>query len=210
VAQGLLNVSKETRNSRMVLLLIAGLPVTMILLATWLWVYVVDGEIDIVQIMGTANRGQLLEPPLPLQDQTLLLASGEPFQLLEELDPKWKILIPGASECAAACEQALYYTRQIHTAMGKYQGRIERLYLLPNAAVAQRRADVLAAGHPKLKVLYTADSAVLAISSARADGVVPAYYLVDPQGWIMMYYRGDTDGKDVMADLKFLIKNSGG
>ena len=198
------------KNNRMVLLLIAGLPVTMILLATWLWVYVVDGDIDIVQMMGTANRGVLLDPPLPLQDQQLRLADGQEYDLLAELEPKWKILIVGADHCAADCEEALYYTRQIHTAMGKYQGRIERLYLLPAASVAQRRAAELATEHPKLKVLYNAGPAELDLNVPRANGVMPAYYLVDPRGWVMMHYRSGTDGKDVMADLKFLLKNSGG
>jgi hypothetical protein len=35
------------------------------------------------------------------------------------------------------------------------------------------------------------------------------WYLVDPSGWIMMSYNRDNSYKDVMADLKFLLKNSG-
>ncbi|MCX2979934.1 hypothetical protein EYC98_03545 [Halieaceae bacterium IMCC14734] len=198
------------KSNRMVLLLIAGLPVTMILMATWLWVYVVDGDIDIVQIMGTANRGELLDPPQPLQDLQLQLASGEAYTPVSELEPSWKILVVGGSLCATECEQALYYTRQIHTAMGKYQNRIERLYLLPDAINAERRAAELAAEHPKLKVLYNAGPEQLELGVVRPDGVLPAYYLVDPRGWVMMYYRSGTDGKEVMADLKFLLKNSGG
>ena len=198
------------KSNRMVLLLIAGLPVTMILMATWLWVYVVDGDIDIVQIMGTANRGELLDPPQPLQDLQLQLASGEAYTPESELEPAWKILIVGGSVCATECEQALHYTRQIHTAMGKYQNRIERLYLLPDAIKAERRAAELSEEHPKLKVLYNAGPEQLELGVVRPDGVLPAYYLVDPRGWVMMYYRSSTDGKDVMADLKFLLKNSGG
>ena len=50
-------------NIRLTLLLIAGLPVTMILLATWLWFYVASGKINLVDLLGTANRGELLSPP---------------------------------------------------------------------------------------------------------------------------------------------------
>jgi len=35
------------------------------------------------------------------------------------------------------------------------------------------------------------------------------WYLVDPAGWIMMSYNQDLTYKDVIADLKFLLKNSG-
>ena len=36
------------------------------------------------------------------------------------------------------------------------------------------------------------------------------WYLVDPAGWIMMSYNTDVSYKDVISDLKFLLKNSGG
>ena len=37
-----------------------------------------------------------------------------------------------------------------------------------------------------------------------------AWYLVDPSGWVMMRYSADVNYKDVIGDLKFLLKNSGG
>ena len=36
------------------------------------------------------------------------------------------------------------------------------------------------------------------------------WYLVDPGGWVMMSYNGEVSYKDVITDLKFLLKNSGG
>ena len=48
-------MNDSTRANRTVLLLIGGLPVTMILLATWLWYYVASGELDIVGLLGTAD-----------------------------------------------------------------------------------------------------------------------------------------------------------
>ena len=40
------------------------------------------------------------------------------------------------------------------------------------------------------------------------SGDPSTWYLVDPQGWIMMSYNSEVLHKDVMADLKFLLKNS--
>ncbi len=48
----------QTRNNRLVLLMIAGIPLTMILAATWLWYFVVQGDLDIVGRLGTANAGE--------------------------------------------------------------------------------------------------------------------------------------------------------
>ena len=52
-----------TTNNRMVLLLIGGIPLTMILAATWLWYFVARGDLDLVSMAGTANRGTLVQPP---------------------------------------------------------------------------------------------------------------------------------------------------
>ena len=34
------------------------------------------------------------------------------------------------------------------------------------------------------------------------------WYLADPAGWVMMTYNAEVSYKDVIADLKFLLKNS--
>jgi len=39
---------------------------------------------------------------------------------------------------------------------------------------------------------------------------VAQWFLIDPAGWIMMSFDDSLDYKAVMADLKFLLKHSGG
>ena len=34
------------------------------------------------------------------------------------------------------------------------------------------------------------------------------WFLVDPAGWVMMSYNSEIGYKDVISDLKFLLKNS--
>ena len=51
---------------RRVLLLIAGIPLSMMLAATLLWWAVAEGQFDIVGAMGTANHGELIVPPKSL------------------------------------------------------------------------------------------------------------------------------------------------
>ena len=57
----------DQRGGRAILLLIAGLPVTMILAATWLWYFVERGDIDIVGALGTANSGEILSNPVNIR-----------------------------------------------------------------------------------------------------------------------------------------------
>jgi hypothetical protein len=210
-----------TRN-RMVLLSIVGIPVTVILVATWLWYFVERGDLDLVGVLGTANRGTLVQPPRQLDEQDLLDGKARLFTYAE-LEPKWAMLVPGSgARCDEACEKSLYLTRQIHVALGKDFNRLRRLYISETEAGKvewavpqlsdQRPApasftDYLANDHRGLKALTLATgSYAVLFNEHKADA--STWYLVDPRGWIMMSYNNQVPYKDVISDLKFLLKNS--
>ena len=200
----------DNRN-RMTLLLIAGLPVMIILASSWLWYYVASGRLDLVELLGTSNRGSLLEPPVNLADLQVVDSGGVNFEPGAEDQPLWRIMVPGHKYCDADCWQLLHYTRQMHRAMGKYRNRIERVFLGVGTDGSEPLDAELAQQYPRLKLLYTPSALFQAQLHDRgtASGQ-PAYYLVDPRGWIILSYPAGTDGKDLMADLKFLLKNSNG
>ena len=77
-------------NNRMVLLLIAGIPVTVILVSTWLWWFVVRGDLDLVGMLGTANRGDLVQPPRQLEQASLYDSDGRVFEL-RDAEPRWAV-----------------------------------------------------------------------------------------------------------------------
>jgi hypothetical protein len=212
--------SASTKN-RMVLLLIAGIPVTVILIATWLWYYVVEGELDLVGTIGTSNSGTLVRPPRQLDGFDLIQAQGLPLRY-SDISRKWTFLVPGTRGCDKTCEEMLYTTRQIHVAMGKGFNRIQRVYLSDtpvastlisfatlsdNHPAPASFSEYLAAEHRGMKAFTIAaepHQTLLAEHLANPD----TWYLVDPAGWIMMSYDTEVDYKDVISDLKFLLKNS--
>jgi hypothetical protein len=212
------------RNNRAVLLLIGGIPVTMILAATWLWYFVAHGDLDLVSMLGTANRGTLVQPPRQLDGVRLLDQIGLQVKF-GELEPRWAMIIPANSkQCDAACEKSLYMTRQIHVATGKGFNRIRRLYV-SESSVADTRLTVseLSDKHPTPLDFGTylenehRGLKGLTLEPGGYDKLFPehtgdpsTWYLVDPAGWIMMSYNSDIPYKEVISDLKFLLKNSGG
>ena len=216
------NTDRRT-NNRMVLLLIAGVPVTIILGATWLWYFVVRGDLDLVGILGTANRGVLVQPPRQIDESVLHEPNGANFRYAD-LEPKWTMVIPGtAGHCDTICENNLYITRQIHIGLGKDFNRLRRLYvsetgpdntrltvqaLSDNRAAPASFATFLADEHRGLQPLVIEPGGMDKLfSEYRAQP--SSWYLVDPAGWIMMSYNEDISYKDVIADLKFLLQNSG-
>ncbi len=202
------------QDNRRILLAIAGIPLLILLAASLLWFLVASGRLDLVAMLGTANRGELLEQPLQLRTLELADASGVGFDPAAGT-PRWRILVRGGENCAEDCRELLYYTRQIHRAMGKYQNRIGRVFAV-SAQPGEPSIAALEVEYPALKVLYTSTAALDALAAgepvaAAATAAWPAaYYLVDPGGWIILSYPAGADGKDLMADLKFLLKNSKG
>lgn len=217
--------NEATNNNRLVLLLIAGIPVTMILAASWLWYFVVKGDLDLVGRIGTANQGALVQPPRQLNDALLRDFAGHPVAWSDgEQEPRWVFLVPSpGAVCDAACERRLYLTRQVHIAMGKEFNRIGRAYLSDTPAaettlgvsalsdggeLPRSFAELLERDHRGLRVLTTGQdefSSLFPELSANNE----IWYLVDPAGWIMMSYDDSIGYRDVMSDLKFLLKNSG-
>jgi hypothetical protein len=220
----------ETNNrtgGRAILLLIAGLPVTMILASTWLWYFVERGDIDIIGALGTANSGQLLPEPLNIRALEFEAADGSQASLATS-EPKWTmLLVNDGPTCDADCNELLYLTRQIRIAIGRDYQRTQRLLVVDTpveAIQSSGEADARESGsksenslagallpqlqsdHVDLKVWRRNDQVVVPEGQLMPD----SWYLVDPSGWVMMRYSTEVNYKDVIGDLKFLLKNSGG
>lgn len=216
----------------MVLLLIGGVPVIIILAATWLWYFGASGQLDVVNLLGTANNGSLVQPPRQIDDVQIQDAQAETV-VYSALEPRWTMLVPVAgAECGEACEKNLYLTRQIRTAMGKEFNRLQRMVVgeVKGEVTADRAVadivltvDVLSDDRPApagfTQYLESEHSGLRAWHIGSDDfGVlfpeletnISTWYLVDPTGWVMMSYNSDISYKEVITDLKFLLKNSGG
>jgi len=214
-------VTDHTARGRLVILLIAGIPVTMFLAATWLWYYVARGDLDLVGSLGTHNSGTLVEPPRQIDEARLLDESGKELSFAA-LEPRWTLLVPAAGGvCGESCEQSLYLTRQIHVAMGKDRLQLQRIFVgqAPAAAtpldlVALRDnrpppvslADFLQSDHTGMLPVTLAGQAFARLFAEYQQDPT-TWYLVDPRGWIMMSYNAGVSYKGVISDLKFLLNN---
>ena len=232
----------DQRGGRAILLLIAGLPVTMILAATWLWYFVERGDIDIVGALGTANSGEILSNPVNIRSRSFTASDGSEMSL-DTLEPKWTFMVVNSGEtCDATCSELLYLTRQIRIAIGRDFHRIQRVMMVDVPAdtiriqastdtegVQERieggavieamdnASTIAAAGETPLLEAIESEHPDVSVWQAGPELVVPerhvadsAWYLVDPSGWVMMRYASEVNYKDVIGDLKFLLKNSGG
>jgi hypothetical protein len=210
------------RRARRVLLLIAGIPLSMMLAATALWWAVQNGYVDILGSVGTANHGELINPPRSLTD-VVFQHEGVADTLWEDLPAKWRLLVVQRGDvCGDTCQQQLYQTRQIHLALGKDFNRVGRVVLGHVATASVMAPADLENGEASLALLdWLGKEHVgvtpLTLPASQLNALVPEsvdqpehWYVVDPAGWIMMRISDDLYYKDVISDLRFLLKHSGG
>jgi len=195
---------------RRVPLIILGSLVLVIVLSTLLFRAAVLGHVNLPALLGTKNHGMLVSPPQRLADLPIEFANGDKFEF-DKQPAQWSFLIPVGRHCDEACEQALYLTRQIHTAQGKNTSRVRRYVLTNDYPLEAGFEALLQREHSKVQVLKTSAAAFdqfFAKTGVTRPVGEHAYYLVDPAGWVMMVYKPQHDFKAVMADLKFLLSNS--
>lgn len=214
---------EQVTSGRMTLLLIAGIPVIVILASTWMWYYVASGKLDVVGALGTANRGELVRPPRQAMEAGWSNASNADFEPVTP--PQWTLIVPhrGVS-CDATCERRLYTTRQIHMALGKELGRVTRMFVadapidsltlgvdaLSDARPLPASFDEYVARDQRGMTVWQSESDSFAKNFPEYLANQESWYVMDPNGWVMMRYDNDISYKDVISDLKFLIKNSNG
>jgi cytochrome oxidase Cu insertion factor (SCO1/SenC/PrrC family) len=138
---------------------------------------------------GTGNPGNYGEliTPRPL--------SGAPF---EDLRGKWVLVSFDRAACDPYCERKLYYMRQVRSAQGKEQGRIERLWILTDEAAP--RPELLAA----IEGTRVSKAKPEGFGLEREDHI----YLVDPLGNLMMRFPRDPDPSRMLKDVQRLLKYS--
>jgi hypothetical protein len=182
------NAAKPTK-SRLQLLFVALVFLGPLAIAAWLYS---QGNSP----SGRTNHGALLEP---------IVSIGDPASIPGVQDRTWMLLYRSPGNCEEACREALYTYRQARLMLGKEMDRVQRIFLhgdsLPDTVF-------LANEHPGLITIE--DSKLDALLNNKRPAALPAggYYLIDPLGNLVMYFRPDLDPADMVDDIKHLLKLS--
>lgn len=154
------------------------------------------------------NEGVLVEPVVPVQQLNLETAAGQPLSArfgADQADPQWHMLVVSES-CGGDCERLLYLARQVNIALGKNAPRVSR-----SAWLGSLPADLENRWHEEYRLMERLQQSA-GSRSAWPDGFNPAeqpgILLVDPFGNVMMRYGPEHTGKQLLKDLKHLLKLS--
>ncbi|HKK56603.1 hypothetical protein [Marinobacter sp.] len=157
---------------------------------------------------GQSNHGQLIQPPASLQELQLEGADGtilaQRFGPQLE-DPEWMLMVV-AGNCGATCEELLYLARQVNIALGKNAARVNRAAWLGN--INDELAGRWDNDYSSMERLSIAAGAEPSWPAGVDPSRKPRILLVDPFGNIIMHYGSEHTGKQILSDLKHLLKIS--
>ncbi len=167
---------------------------------------------------GRTNYSALIAPPRPLPARLPLADLDGKAVAPTGLHGQWLLVVVAGGACDAVCERHLWLQRQLHEALGREKERVDKLWLIDDAA-APRGATLAAIGAASGTAAAVAPATVLRTDrAALAAWLEPAagqpleahLYLVDPRGDWMMRAPADADPAKLKRDVDKLLRASAG
>ena len=182
---------RRGRRIAFVILALCAAPTVAAWLAYFVW-----------QPQSRLNYGELIEAR-PISDPELRRLDGSAFRL-SQLRGRWVLLQIDSGACAEGCRKKLLYMRQVRLAQGKDAERIERMWVLADAAPPDA---ALLLDHEGLRVARAPGGRFLAeFPAARSPS--DHIYVLDPLGNLMLRFPSDPDAQRMVKDLARLLKAS--
>ncbi|SCK39409.1 hypothetical protein VAR608DRAFT_3685 [Variovorax sp. HW608] len=162
----------------------------------------------VIRPEGRSVYGELIDPQRPMPNIQATSADGATIPL-QALQGQWLLIAVADAACDSVCEQQLYLQRQLRESLGREKDRLDRVWIVSDAAPLPKRLENGLRGATVVRV----PEAQLAQWLAPAAGhALPDHlYLVDPMGHWMMRFppRMDTAGASrAKRDLDRLMRAS--
>ena len=117
---------------------------------------------------------------------------------------RWQLLVTAPQECSVDCQQLVYLARQIQVGLGREASRASHALAVAHPLSADYEAK-LSREYPQLQ-RYPLD---LSTYTKTVQGKGPAQlWIIDPHGNLVLRYGPTVKGKDLLNDLRHLLKLS--
>ena len=194
------DATRRTASGRLkmfIVLLVCAAPVV----ASYLTYFVIRPE-------GRTNYSELVEPLRPIP-AALPLADlqGHPVAS-ESLKGQWLLVVVSGGACDKRCEHYLWLQRQLRETLGREKERVDKIWLIDDAAAPRSATLDAIAGATVLRVPHDALAEWLA--PAPQHSLEQHIYIVDPLGNWMMRVPVDPEPAKFKRDVEKLLRASAG
>lgn len=117
---------------------------------------------------------------------------------------RWQLLVTAPGDCAEDCRELVYAARQIHIGLNREAARASHGLVIARPLDAAYD-EQLRREYPQLG-RYSLDS--VRYQKAVPDTPQAQLWIVDPHGNLVLRYDSKAKGKDILNDLRLLLKLS--
>ena len=139
----------------------------------------------VVRPEGRSVYGVLIDPQRELPKLTATDRNGAPVDVAT-LKGQWLLVAVADAACDALCEQQLYLQRQLRESLGREKDRMDRVWLVSDAAPIPDRLNNGLHGATVLRV--PAEQLAKWLAPVSGHTLAEHLYVVDPMGnWMMRF-----------------------
>ena len=199
----LAEAERRTASGRLrmlLVLLVCAAPVV----ASYLTYFVIRPE-------GRTNYSELMSPLRPVPaDLPLADLQGAPVQA-DTLKGQWLLVVVSGGACDATCERHLWLQRQLRETLGREKDRLDKVWLINDAAVPRPQTLDAIRTNTQATVLRVPPAALAAwLQPAKGQALTDHLYIIDPLGNWMMRVPPDPDPGKLKRDVEKLLRASAG
>lgn len=188
------------RLKMLLLLLVCAAPVV----ASYVTYFVIRPE-------GRTNYSELIEPSRPLPEALPLTNLQGAAVPAGSLKGQWLLVVVGGGACNSICERNLWIQRQLRETLGRDKDRLDKVWLVNDAAVPRPAALDAIQTNTQTTVLRVPDPALSQwLQPAPGHVLADHMYIVDPLGHWMMRVPADADPSRLKRDVEKLLRASAG
>ena len=197
------DAARRTANGRLKMLLLLAVCAAPVL-ASYLAYFVIRPE-------GRTNYSELIEPLRPIP-ATLPLADLQGRTVdPRSLEGQWLLVVVAGGACDASCERQLWIQRQLREALGRDKDRLDKIWLIDDAAPPRPETlQAVSAGTPTRVLQVPADALAGWLVPAAGQTREAHMVIIDPLGNWMMRVPADPDPARLKRDIDKLLRASAG
>ncbi|MGY2342327.1 hypothetical protein ACW9HW_24160 [Pseudomonas sp. SDO5532_S415] len=119
-------------------------------------------------------------------------------------EDRWQLLVTAPKACSVDCQQLVYLARQIQIGLGRDAGRASHALAVTQPLSSDYEAK-LQREYPQLQ-RYPLDSQIY--TKGAQSNEAAHLWIIDPHGNLVLRYDPSVKGKDLLNDLRHLLKLS--
>lgn len=184
---------KKTTWARFQMFVIAAVFFGPLAVATWMYY---SGALT---PEGRVNAGTLLEPIVSVVDEL------PESRIAQGTDGHWALIYMNEGVCDDACKDALYTTRQSRLMLGREMERVIRVFLHGDTP-----PDTVFIESEHAGLITAIDSGFSGLLKNKKPASLEegGYFLMDPLGNLVMYFEPTINPREMVDDIKRLLKLS--